>query len=673
MTDPQQATPESRSLVSDVTDSIDFHAYWRTLMRRRWLAIPFFLGVLLVTGIYTLRQTKIYDATCTIIIDLAAPKVLDKDSVQEVVESGSGSFWYSKEFYETQYKVLASRTVAQRVVDKLQLGQNLRFLGLDKVTDPAELERFKARADPAAVLTRSLKLQPVKDSRIVRITYESDDPQLAALIANTLAEAYIAENLSVKTVTTQNAAEWLETQLADLEKKLDDSGKALFEFKQSHDIVATTWEDRQSMVTQRLNQINDALTRARVRRAELQARNDAIQAVAQRFEKAGADVEALQPVATSMAIQQIKLRYLEARAECADLRSKYGEDHPRLKACDKRLAETLQGLRDEIKTALKAARQEYQETHEDREQPAGPAQRDQDRGLRPQPVRARLPGAEAQLRQQPAALRAGAEAAQGHRGLRHAAGLQRADPGPGAAGQPAGAAEPRQEHGAGAAARPAGRGRPGLRRRGARPVDHHPAAGRGAARAHLPGHHPHHREDQGRLGAGPGGPRPAQERGGRVPAGGAHQPALHVAGAAAQDHHGHLLRAAGGQDHHRHLAGHHHGRQRQPGAAGGRRHAQAAGAQDLRAGDPGRAVVADPGRGEARRRSRSPPRCRGSTCSPAGRCRPTRPSCCTPPPSSGCWRRWRPATTGSSSTRRRWAWWPTRWWWAPRWTACWWC
>ncbi len=288
--------------------------------------------------------------------------MLDKDSVQEVVESGSGSFWYSKEFYETQYKVLASRTVAQRVVDKLQLGQNLRFLGLDKVTDPAELERFKARADPAAVLTRSLKLQPVKDSRIVRITYESDDPQLAALVANTLAEAYIAENLSVKTVTTQNAAEWLETQLADLEKKLDDSGKALFEFKQSHDIVATTWEDRQSMVTQRLNQINDALTRARVRRAELQARNDAIQAVAQRFEKAGADVEALQPVATSMAIQQIKLRYLEARAECADLRSKYGEDHPRLQACDKRLAETLQGLRDEIKTALKAARQEYQET-----------------------------------------------------------------------------------------------------------------------------------------------------------------------------------------------------------------------------------------------------------------------------------------------------------------------
>jgi succinoglycan biosynthesis transport protein ExoP len=361
MPEQRNSTTESRNLVSEVADSIDLHAYWRTIVRRRWLVIPFFLAVVLVTGIITLRQVKIYDATATIIIDLSAPKVLDKDSVQEVVESGSGGYWYSKEFYETQYKVIASRTVAQRVVDKLQLNQNLAYLGLEDVKDPAELERRKARIDPVAALIRNLKLQPVKDSRIVRLTYEDHDPAFAALVANTVAESYIAENLSVKTVTTQNASEWLETQLADLEKKLDDSGKALFEFKKGHDIVATTWEDRQSMVTQRLTQINDALTRARVRRAELQARNDAIQAVSTSIDKAGAEVEALQPVASSMAIQQMKMRYVETRAECADLRSKYGDDHPRLQACEKKLAETRQGMRDEIKTALNVARQEYAE------------------------------------------------------------------------------------------------------------------------------------------------------------------------------------------------------------------------------------------------------------------------------------------------------------------------
>jgi capsular exopolysaccharide synthesis family protein len=361
MTAQDRDTDESKGLVSEMADAIDLHAYWSIIVRRRWLIIPFFLATVLITGLVTLRQTRIYDATCTIIIDLAAPKVLEKETVQEVVESGAGGYWYSKEFFETQYKVLTSRTVAQRVVDRLQLGQNSRYLGLADVKDPVELENRRQRADPVSNLVRNLKIEPVKDSRIVRIRYEDPDPQLAAQIANTVAESYIAENLSVKTVTTQNASEWLEGQLGELEKRLDTSGKALFEFKREHDIVATSWEDRQSMVTSRLNQISDALTHARVRRAELQARNEAIQAVGESLEKAGSDVEALQPVATSISVQQLKMRYVETRVECADLRSKYGESHPRLEACDKKQNAALQGLRDEIKTALNASRQEFQE------------------------------------------------------------------------------------------------------------------------------------------------------------------------------------------------------------------------------------------------------------------------------------------------------------------------
>lgn len=361
MSEQRSNTPEPRSLASEVAESIDLHAYWRTIVRRRWLIIPFFLATVFVTGVITLKQTRVYDATTTIIIDLQAPKVLDKDTVQDVVETGTGGYWYSKEFYETQYKVITSRAVAQRVVDRLQLAQNLRFLDLDGIDDPVELERKKQRIDPVQVFLKNLKIEPVKDSRIVRLRFEDEDPQLAAQIANTLAESYIAENLSVKTVTTQNASEWLEGQLADLERKLEESGKALFEFKKSHDIVATSWEDRQSMVTQRLNQINDALTRARVKRAELQARNDAIVAVGESIDKPGSEVEALQPVANSIAIQQIKLRYVETRSECADLRSRYGDNHPRLQACTQKLEETRQGLRDEIKTALNAAGQEYQE------------------------------------------------------------------------------------------------------------------------------------------------------------------------------------------------------------------------------------------------------------------------------------------------------------------------
>lgn len=336
--------------------SIDLRAFWRTIIRRRWLILPFFATVVLITTLATLRQTKVYDAVCTIIIDISAPRVLEEKSVQDVMESGTGSYWYSKEYYETQYRVITSRAVAQRVADRLQLAANEAFTGVTATQ--------ARKVDVAAVvqkLQQNVKVEPVKDSRMARIRYEDPDPKLAGLIANAFADAYIAENLSVRSTTTQNASEWLEAQLSDLERKLDESGKALFEFKKSHDIVATSWEDRQSMVSQRLTATNDALTRARVRRAELQARNEAMLAVGEALERGGTAVESLPAVATNPAIQAIKVRYIEALTECADLRVKYLEGHPKAEACEKRLAVARGALLGEIKTALEAARKEYQE------------------------------------------------------------------------------------------------------------------------------------------------------------------------------------------------------------------------------------------------------------------------------------------------------------------------
>src|SRR5512146_351323 len=164
---------------ADAFDAFDLHAYWRTIVRRRWIVVPFFVATVLVTAVVTLRQTRIYDATCTIIIDLAAPRVLEKEQVQEVVDSGAGASWYSREYYETQYRVITSRAVAQRVADKLQLGANPRFLHLEGVPEGPRREAARVAADPVAIVQASLHVEPVKDSRIVRIRYEDPDPEIA--------------------------------------------------------------------------------------------------------------------------------------------------------------------------------------------------------------------------------------------------------------------------------------------------------------------------------------------------------------------------------------------------------------------------------------------------------------------------------------------------------------
>jgi capsular exopolysaccharide synthesis family protein len=339
-------------------DEIDLRAYWRILVRHRWVIGGLFAAVVVLTLLFTLRQTRIYAATTTIIIEPNSPRVFDKE---DVVDTGVTNFFAAKEYFETQYKVIQSRAVAQRVVEKLQLAKDLRFLGLDRLKDPGKIEGALARLDPIIELQERLKVLPVKDSRIARIQVEDRDPKWAATLSNAVAEAYITETLSVKVDTTRGASDYLEQQLGDLERKLDESGKALFDFKKSHDIVATTWEDRQGMVTQQLVAINDALSKARVQRATLEARSEQIAALGDALEKGDPAGEAFAIVANSRTVQELKVRLAEASVECAGMRDLYMKDYPKLQACEARLASARNGLRQEVRTILNAARAEYAE------------------------------------------------------------------------------------------------------------------------------------------------------------------------------------------------------------------------------------------------------------------------------------------------------------------------
>jgi succinoglycan biosynthesis transport protein ExoP len=342
-------------------DEIDLRTLWRTLVRRRWLIAGVFGAAVIGTLLFTLRATKIYSAAATIIIDPNAPRVLDKDQVQDVVETGVSNYWMSKEFFETQYKVIQSRAVSLRVVERFQLARDLRFLELDHLTDKSQVEARLAKIDPVRELQERLKVIPVKDSRVARIEVEDRDPKWAATLANGIAEAFITESLSVKTNTTRGASDWLEQQLADLETKLDQSGKALFEFKRSHDIVATSWEDRQAMVTQRLVAINDALTRVRVQRAQAEARAEQVAALGDGLERGEVGSGTLWVVNQSRAVENAKVLWGQAQVECADAKIRYMEDHPRVAACDQKLATAKGAVVREVKNILDGARREYDE------------------------------------------------------------------------------------------------------------------------------------------------------------------------------------------------------------------------------------------------------------------------------------------------------------------------
>jgi len=334
---------------------------WRILLHRRWLLSAVFIASLTAMALYTLKQRKIYSATCTLIIDLVAPRVLDSQQVQDVVDSGPGSYWYTREYYETQYKLLASRAVASRVVERLHLADDPLFLGIDRIDDPGVREQKRRKIDPIARAQLLLRVDPVKESRMVTLRVEYPDPKQAALIANTFAESYIAENLSVKFSTTQTASEWLEAQLRDLEAKLDSSSKELYRFKKEKDIVSTSFEDKQSMVSQRLVAINDALTKTRIQRAQLQARMEALRNFRSTSDSEFGPANLLEQIANQQAIQGMKLRLVDLQNECADYRSKYLPDHPKIVSCEERVREVRANLKQELDSRLEAQAREYRE------------------------------------------------------------------------------------------------------------------------------------------------------------------------------------------------------------------------------------------------------------------------------------------------------------------------
>src|SRR5215813_3980501 len=318
-----------------------------------------FALTLLAVMLYTLRQQKIFSSTCTVVIDLSPPKVLDSQ-IPDIVDQGPGSYWYTREYYETQYKVIASRAVAARVVEKLHLADDLHFLGLHQIQNEVERQKRRAELDPVSMAQSLLHIEPVKESRVVQLRVEHKDRQLAATLANAFADAYMAETLSLKQSTTNNASEWLENQLVDLESKLDKATQALYAFKKEKDIVSTSFEDKQSMVSQRLVALNDALTKTRIQKAQLEARSDTLRKL--RDAKNVNAEDAVSQLSNQYVIQQMKLRLNDLTNECSEIRTRYLEQHPKYASCLERLAAARTNLEKEIDTGLAELDRQYRES-----------------------------------------------------------------------------------------------------------------------------------------------------------------------------------------------------------------------------------------------------------------------------------------------------------------------
>ncbi len=313
--------------------------------RKSWgLILLIGAAVLVAMAFYTLRQRPIYQSKVTVQIDPNPVRPLGKD-VQGVVDIGTGAYWSNQEYYNTQYKIIQSRRIAEQTVQKLGLNLDVSFM-LNQPGD-ARGDGKPASVELAGEVLRSrLTVEPVKDSRLVVISLEDASPTRAQRIVGTLAEIYVEQNIDRFVDSTNSAVEWLGEQLDKLKKELEQSELALHQYKQKNSILSLSLDDQSNMLRAEMTQLNDQLTRVRTRIEYLNSRAEEIE----KLPADDLDKLAVTELLQNAVINDLRKSYLDARRERDSLlKSGKGEEHPESRSASARVETSKDALLSEIR------------------------------------------------------------------------------------------------------------------------------------------------------------------------------------------------------------------------------------------------------------------------------------------------------------------------------------
>jgi len=279
-------------------------------------------------------------------------------------------------YYQTQYRVLQGRDLARRAVRKLKLETVPEFNGRGPAPTQLTraLETFKAKAlapftgdrlapeseaaasgssnenGLVAAFQGRVQVAPVRSSRLVDVAFTSADREFAARAVNVLAEEYVQQNLEFRLENTQKTLDWLTQEVAKQQNIVQQSERQLAEYRENQN--ALSLEDRQNIVIARLNQMNDAVTRAKTQRVQREALYRQI--------SAAKDREALISIVQNPFIQNLKTRLSELQRERGRLLDRYGEKHPQVQNAETQIADAERQINAEVDKTVQAVRNDYE-------------------------------------------------------------------------------------------------------------------------------------------------------------------------------------------------------------------------------------------------------------------------------------------------------------------------
>jgi len=348
-------------------EGIDLLEYWRIIVKRKWAIFCFVSAFILLCGIYTFTAVPKYKAVTTLLVEEKTSKIL---SIED--EFGYRRDITDLRFFKTQLKLLKSKSLAERVARRLNLLARPEFSShtsskkriisavknvlsfkwlfpkSESMSSKPGINYSNPYFEVTETLRNDLKVFPVRETKLVEVSYISPSPVLAAEIINTLAEEFINFSIEKRYDATQQASDFLSEQIANLREDLAAKEKELQRYGKEKELFFLT--DTENTAINKFADLIDAFTKAQI---------DRINAEAAYRELKELNVNALPHFVNNAMIQNLKTEYTRMKNEYEEKSKTFKSNYPGMIELKAKLDSMREELKTEIKKAVDAAESEY--------------------------------------------------------------------------------------------------------------------------------------------------------------------------------------------------------------------------------------------------------------------------------------------------------------------------
>lgn len=352
---------------------IDIRYYWSVLMQNKWWILALVLTASVLAALVASKISPLYRATTTVLIESNESNIVS-------IEGVYGMNTRAKEYYLTQFEILKSNELAELLVERLNLRTHPEF-------DPRQQQPFDWRneipsqlaflqewfpkeevvltdamvhARVMAKVSKAIIVEPVNNTQLVKINFESHDPALAARAANEMAEVYIENNMEARLQMTKKAAGWLTGRLEELSTKLKASEQRLQDYREKETLVDVSGVD--SLNSKELNELTLRYVAASDTRAQAQNPIDQIRAMGPN--PSVDQLLELPAILQHDLVRALKQRDSEASMKVADLSKRYGPGHPAMVSARTEAEEARQELTSQVMRAARGFESNFRAARE---------------------------------------------------------------------------------------------------------------------------------------------------------------------------------------------------------------------------------------------------------------------------------------------------------------------